>query len=151
MELLYPRSTIIEPSNYEDSLNFVFANTQEVEGIYLLTTVEIAAAQETDKSFQTTLKKDKKEKYVKQSVGDIEAYCCNGKLVIPKSLQRRAVEWYHHYLQHPGSTRLEETLKGSMYWKGMRTTVRAYVKNCLKCQRNKKTEKKFGKLPTKYK
>ncbi len=28
--------------------------------------------------------------------------------------------WYHHYLQHPGHTRLEETMKAAIYWKGMR-------------------------------
>eukprot|EP00956_Cyclotella_meneghiniana_P003710 scaffold4513_cov37-Cyclotella_meneghiniana.AAC.5 len=61
-------------------------------------------------------------------------------------LTRRAVEWYHHYLQHPGSTRLEETLRGSMNWKGMRRTVRAYVKNCKKCQVNKRRQKMYGKL-----
>jgi hypothetical protein len=28
--------------------------------------------------------------------------------------------WYHHYLQHPGHTCLEETMKATIYWKGMR-------------------------------
>ena len=40
----------------------------------------------------------------------------DGKLVIPKSSQHRAVSWYHHYLQHPGNTRLEEMLRAVMYW-----------------------------------
>eukprot|EP00956_Cyclotella_meneghiniana_P020175 scaffold35257_cov38-Cyclotella_meneghiniana.AAC.1 len=118
----YTHNAPLEPPDYEDSLNFVFANTQEDDGIFPLTVAEIAEAQGTDSNFLNILKKDKKEKYVKQLVGDIKLYCCEGKLVIPKSLQRRAVEWFHHYLQHPGSTQLEETLRGSMYWKGMRPT-----------------------------
>ena len=36
-----------------------------------------------------------------------------------------------------------------MYWKGMGRTVRAYVKNCKKCQVNKRRQKKYGKLPPK--
>ena len=48
----------------------------------------------------------------------------NGKLVIPKTLQYKAVAWYHHYLQHPGHTRLEETLKAAIHWTGMRNTVK---------------------------
>ena len=36
-----------------------------------------------------------------------------------------------------------------MYWKGLQRTVRAYVKNCKKCQVNKKRQKQYGKLPTK--
>ena len=55
----------LEPPDYEDSMNFVFANTQEEDGIYPLTTAEIAAAQETDTNFLKILQKDKKEKYVK--------------------------------------------------------------------------------------
>jgi hypothetical protein len=43
-----------------------------------------------------------------------------GRLVIPKKLQHRAVAWYHHYLQYPCHTRLEETFKKEMYWTGMR-------------------------------
>ncbi len=36
--------------------------------------------------------------------------CKEDKLIIPVSLQHRAVSWYHHYLQHPGHSRLEELL-----------------------------------------
>jgi hypothetical protein len=76
-------------------------------------------------------------------------FCKNGKLVIPRSLQHCAVSWYHHYLQHPGKTRLEETLKAAMYWKQMCSTVRSYVKNCQSCQVNKRCSQRYGKLPTK--
>jgi len=31
-------------------------------------------------------------------------------------LQRRATIWYHHYLQHPGHTHLEETMKDNESW-----------------------------------
>ena len=35
----------------------------------------------------------------------------NDKIVIPKTLQRRVVEWYHWYLCHPGETRTENTIR----------------------------------------
>ncbi len=38
----------------------------------------------------------------------------DGRLVIPKPLQVHAVKWYHHYLQHPGHARLEETMNAAM-------------------------------------
>jgi hypothetical protein len=131
---------------YEDSLCFVFANIQEEESIYPLCVSEIAEAQTKDNNLKKLTKLDK---YEINLVDDTEVLCKNGKLVIPKSLQQHAVEWYHHYLQHPGATRLEETLRGAMYWKGMWRIVRAFVKNCKKCQVNKKCQKQFGKLPTK--
>ena len=34
----------------------------------------------------------------------------NLRLVLPDSLRVSAIAWYHHWLQHQGHTRLEETL-----------------------------------------
>ena len=83
-------------------------------------------------------------------IANTKVLCKNGKLVIPKSLQKQIVQWYHHYLQHPGHSRLEETIKAAMYWKSMRTTIRSHVKKCRSCQTNNKRRKlKYGKLPTK--
>ncbi len=87
------------------------------------------------------------EKYSTHLVEDTEVLCKDGKMVIPKVLQRRAVSWYHHYLQHPGHTRLEETLHAAMYWKGMRNTIRSHVKNCHTCQVSTRNKQKYGKLP----
>ena len=54
--------------------------------------------------------------------------CKEDKLVIPKTLQHKAVAWYHQYLQHSGHTRLEEMLRAVMYWKGMRNIIRSHTK-----------------------
>jgi hypothetical protein len=75
--------------------------------------------------------------------------CKDGRMIIPKPLQRRAVLWYHHYLQHSGHTRLEETMKATMYWKGMLSTIRSITKPCRSCQVNKKQKLKYGHLPSK--
>jgi hypothetical protein len=101
----YSQKVTAESPDYEASLNFVFANTQEEESIYPLTITEIAEAQTEDADLKALAKADK---YEKQLVEDTLVYCKDCKLVSPKTLQRRAEEWYHHYLQHPGSTRLEE-------------------------------------------
>ena len=57
--------------------------------------------------------------------------------------------WYHHYLQHPGHTRLEHTIAATMYWKSLRSDVRRHVKRCRTCQLGKKRKRLYGKLPTK--
>jgi hypothetical protein len=36
-----------------------------------------------------------------------------------------------------------------MYWKGMRTTIRRYIKTCQSCQDNKRHSQKYGHLPPK--
>jgi hypothetical protein len=57
--------------------------------------------------------------------------------------------WYHHYLQHHGNTRLEETMKAAIYWKGMRNSIQSITKSCKTCQVNKKGTQKYGHLPSK--
>ena len=49
-------------------------------------------------------------------IDDVEILVYNeNKLVIPSKLQSNIIQWYHHYLQHPGHTRLEETLSAALY------------------------------------
>ncbi len=75
--------------------------------------------------------------------------CKNGKKIIPASPRRRAVSWYHHYLQHPRHSHVEETMRSVMYWKGMRTTIWRNVKTCRSCQVNKRHSQKYGHPPPK--
>jgi hypothetical protein len=75
--------------------------------------------------------------------------CKDGWLVIPKPLQRQAIMWYHHYLQHTGHTHLEETMNAVMYWKGMCTTIRSITNSCKTCQVNKRWKHKHRDLPAK--
>jgi hypothetical protein len=82
-------------------------------------------------------------------IEDTKVLCKNEKLMIFTSLRRRAVSWYHHYLKHPGHLRLEEMMRSVMYWKGMGTTIRRYVKTCQSCQVNKRHSQKYGHLPPK--
>jgi hypothetical protein len=129
------------------NLNFAFANHGEEDEIYPLTTIEIAEAQCKDQELKAYYKKNAimpKKDVCLQRVEDTKVLCKNGKLIIPASPQRRAVAWYHHYLQHPGHSRLEETMRSMMYWKGMRTTIQRYVKSCKSCQVNKKNRVKYG-------
>jgi hypothetical protein len=50
-----------------------------------------------------------------QMIEDTKVLCKNGKLVILTSLQHRVVAWYHRYLEHPGHSHLEETMRSVMY------------------------------------
>eukprot|EP00957_Ditylum_brightwellii_P137019 10447697-Ditylum_brightwellii.AAC.1 len=60
-------------------------------------------------------------------IDEVEVLVCNqSRLVIPQVLQTRAVQWYDHYLQHPGISRLKETLVAVMWWPGLRVAVRQH-------------------------
>jgi hypothetical protein len=135
-----------------DNWNLVFAHHEEEDEIYLLTLAEIADAQRKDRELKAYFKKNAimPHKYIGfHLIEDTKVLCKNGKIVIPASLRHRAVSWYHHYLQRPRHSRLEEMMRSMMYWKGMRTTIRRYVKTCQSCQINKRHSQKYGHLPPK--
>jgi hypothetical protein len=98
-------------------MNEVFANRSEEDEIYSLTTVEIAAAQQADASLKHLFKHNAviDQGLEIKFIENMTCVCKDGWMVIPKPLQVRAVKWYHHYLQHPGYTHLEETLNTAMY------------------------------------
>ena len=68
--------------------------------------------------------------------------CYKEKIVIPKTLQKRVVSWYHNHLQHPGETRTELCIKQHFYWKNLRETVHKVVSKCHICQLTRKNKKK---------
>jgi len=131
-------------SNKDKILNYVFAHCKDNNEIFPLTVEEIALAQKKDRSIQKN-----KLKYESKLVENTYVLCKDGRLVIPNRLQYRAIAWYHHYLQHPGHTRLEETLKQEMYWTDMQSSIRQFVKQCKSCQINKHSKHSYGKLPPK--
>ena len=103
------------------NLNHVFANRSEEEEIYPLTAQGVADAQRVDATIKHCFKSNHvfDKDFDIRLVDETSVVCKNGRMVIPKPLQRHAVLWFHHYLQHPGHTRLEETMQATMYWKGM--------------------------------
>ncbi len=130
----------------------MFAHHEEGDKIDALTVTELADAQHKDQELKVYFKKN--AKMPQKDIGlhlikDTKVLCKNEKLMIPTSLRHRAVSSYHHYLQHPGHSRLEETMRSVMYWKGMCTTIRRYVKTCQSCQVNKGHSQKYGHLPPK--
>ncbi len=88
----------------ECSLNEVFAYHSKEEEIFPLTTPEIAEAQKANSKLKHCFRCNAviDNGLEVRLVDNTYAMCKDGKMIIPKPLQRRAVLWYHHYLQHPG-------------------------------------------------
>jgi hypothetical protein len=80
-------------------MNQVFANRSEEEEIYPLTVKEITEAQKADPILTHFFKSNAvlSKGLELQLVENESCICHEGKLVIPKPLQRRATMWYHHY------------------------------------------------------
>jgi hypothetical protein len=98
-------------------MNKVFANCSEEDEIYPLTTEEIAEAQWADASLKHLFEHNPiiDQGLEIKLIENTTCICKDGRLVIPKPLQVRAVKWYHHYLQHPGHTHLKDMMNAAMY------------------------------------
>jgi hypothetical protein len=132
-------------------MNEVFVNRSEEDEIYPQTTEEIAEAKQADVSLKYLFKHNAviDQGLEIKLIENMSCVCKDGWLVIPKPLQVHTSKRYHHYLQHPGHTCLEETMNAAMYWKGMRTTIRSLTKSCRSCQIDKRQSSKYGHLPPK--
>ena len=85
-----------DTTEHEDHMNLVFTNHGEEEDIYPLTTIEIAEAQKKDQQLKIYYKKDaisSKKDISLQIIDNTQVLCKNDKLIIPASLQHRAVSW----------------------------------------------------------
>ena len=113
-------------------MNLVFANQDNEDAIYPLTTREIADAQKHD--LKLNIMTDKYG-YTTQLVKNTKVLYTYGKMAIPTSLQDCSVAWHHHYLHHRGNMLLKETLHLLMYWKGLQKTVQSHIKNVIVVRR----------------
>ena len=111
----------------------------------------IQRAQQADADLQQKVQYDNKYSTRKYHGGGKvrELIVKDSKIVIPKVLQQRIIDWYHTHLLHPGDNRTEQTIRQHFTWKGMRQQVLDTVKKCPTCQMCKRSTKKYGLLPEK--
>ena len=118
---------------------------------------EIKKHQLESKSVQKLLGTDKRfhiknfsgAGFSKQNGSTIDLLCYSDRIVVPKVLQTKILEWYHYLLVHPGRDRTLKTIHQHFYWKGLANDVEKFCKKCPICQTTKVSKKKYGLLPAK--
>ena len=96
------------------------------------------------------LVKDDTSKYNVLELDGFTLVAYEGKNYVPVALRQHTMEWYHHYLNHPGGERLYKTLNKVCYWKGMISQCIIFCKKCPECQKHKPNKIKYGHLPPKH-
>ena len=113
----------------------------------------LAAAQRNELRVRTSdLKRRVREDedYYRTMYDTHEIILYKNKIYVPQPLRERMLNWYHHYLSHPGATRLVKTVQQSCDWPGLVADFVKLVNKCATCKKFKKTNKpKYGKLPVK--
>jgi transposase InsO family protein len=139
---------IPNPGDPEAMASTFLMESEVEEEKFPMSPVLIQKEQEKDQKLQQDIQKNA-NKYKKRKIEGAEIVTHHKLIVIPKTLQKRIVAWYHHYLAHPGMTRLEATLRETMTWLNMRKDIESHVRTCPQCQKYKKVRPKYGKLPEK--
>jgi hypothetical protein len=57
--------------------------------------------------------------------------------VVPQSLQRQIVDWYHTMLAHPSETQTIKTIEPHFHWQTLSHEVKQFVQTCQTCQHYK--------------
>ena len=75
--------------------------------------------------------------------------CKNNKIAAPNILWKYVVNWYHTYLLHLGTERIEATISQHYYQHWWIDNIRTHIKFYKSCHKNKKQNLKYVELPTK--
>ena len=67
------------------------------------------------------------------------------RIVLPTSMLKSTIKWYHLVTGHPGSKRLELTLRHKYYHPDIRRSIEKF--HCPHCQKHKLDGKGYGLLP----
>ena len=100
-------------------------------------------------SILSTYISDQVSGYSKQELDDVKIICYDSKIYVLLSLRKRALDWYHFYLNRPSGSRLSKTVREVCYWKGLVTQEELFAKMCKTRQQLKKRKTLYGHLPSK--
>jgi transposase InsO family protein len=138
----------------ENKIQELYANTRvrSIQADFPLAKELIREEQRIEmRSRNSELKKlidDKDSGYYFEDIDDVKLILVDQKIYIPTSMRETTLNWYHHYLNHPGGDRLGNTIKETCYWKGLSSQAKKFVKTCKVCQQHKK-KRKYGHVPAK--
>jgi hypothetical protein len=144
-----PRSGECESMCLEELLNL---EGDETEG-FPLEIQRLKSAQDAELSRNKKLQKEiiqKDSKYGWDTYDNVRLLTYKEKLYVPpEKLRTATLNWYHHYLCHPGGDRLANTIGTTCKWPGLIHQAREWCVKCSTCQKFKKRNHKYGHLPPK--
>jgi hypothetical protein len=115
------------PQTKEDLVHHIM-NVDEMESDEFPMSPEIIAREQKKDTYLKQVM-EKSDKFSERIVERSTVITYNNKIYIPISFRKRIVWWYHTYLQHPGITRMEATLRQNLTWPNLRKDVEAAVKS----------------------
>ena len=110
LPLEYKEEDLQETERELPELSYVNQKDIQEETFPMLPSL-IAKEQIKDKQLQQTVKNNDKREYYTKKIEGVRLIHYRKKIYIPSKLQARIIAWYHTYLVHLGTTRMEQTLR----------------------------------------
>ena len=85
--------------------------------------------------------------YQAKFVNNTKLLFYKNKVILPSSLVRSVVSWYHDNLNHPRIQRTYKTVNMHFTCKGLCRIVETHVSSCAICAKQKRSNKQYGLLP----
>ena len=79
---------------------------------------------------------------LRQTPSDAQPRVC-----IPTTMLDGMIQFYHRTLGHPGTQRVESSIKQYFYHRNLHDRVTELIRTCDSCQRNKMIRQQYGELP----
>ena len=136
--------------NFLDYLNV--KKDELPDDVYPLRMALISAEQKKDTAIQQAMQNNARFLTCTSVRGGRKQYDVikyKDKILVPRRLRQRMLEWYHDALIHPGINRMEKTIQMHFTWPKLHNDVEKFCKQCRTCQLTKKTKKQYGHLPPK--
>ena len=118
-----------------------YTHTKDINDEYMLDAGAIAAAQRNELSVRTSDLKRKvrgNKNYLRSMYDTHELMLYNNSIYVPQPLRERMLNWYHHYLSHPGATCLTKIAQQWYDWPGLVADCVKLVSKCAICKKNQK-------------
>jgi len=95
------------------------------------------------------LLQDKESQWHWVTLDGVKLVMYQNRIYVPPALQQKTLDWYHHFLCHPGGQRLANTIASVCYWKGLTYQAGQVARKCPICQKCKVRNHRYGYLPPK--
>jgi hypothetical protein len=140
----------------DDEIQHCFLNFPDVDSVrpFALDYQDLASSQTADPVLQHRLR-NQPNKYSYQTFGTqstrLLAYRAkpedHWRICLPTSKLNTIISFYHKALGHAGSSRIYQTISMHFHNPELADSIRQYVRRCNACQRFKRTQVQYSKLP----
>ena len=103
------------------------------------------------RSILKNLIEDKDSGYTISNIDNVKLILKDYKIFNPESMREATLNWYHHYLDHPGGDRLANTIKQNCYWRGLSNQAKQFIKCARFANNTRKSESTDMYPPKQYK